>query len=40
MIVVIEALKMHEEGYKFFVTKNNVWLTEHVPPQYLKCISK
>ena len=31
----IEASRMHEDGYIFYLSDNNVWLTDHVPPQYI-----
>ena len=36
VIYKVNALKMHEEGYKFFLSKNGVWLTKRVPVQYLE----
>lgn len=36
MVIAVNALEMHKDGYKFYWTKNNVWLTETVPPKYLK----
>jgi len=33
------AQAMHKDGYAFFVSDNGVWLTNHVPPQYLEQIS-
>lgn len=35
-IIIIEAKQMHNDGYKFFRTDNNVYLTELVPPKYIK----
>lgn len=35
VILVIHALKMHEEGFEFYKSENDVWLTENVPPEYL-----
>lgn len=32
----IEALKMHQDGFKFYLSKNGVWLTKYVPVEYLK----
>lgn len=31
----IDAQKMHQDGYKFYLSKNGVWLTKHVPIEYL-----
>jgi putative RNA 2'-phosphotransferase len=39
VLLAIDAKRMFEDGREFFVTGNHVWLTEHVPPQYLQSIS-
>tara|TARA_R110000824_G_scaffold400387_1_gene607821 strand:- start:690 stop:1262 length:573 start_codon:yes stop_codon:yes gene_type:complete len=31
VILFIDAKKMFDEGHKFYVTANGVWLTDHVP---------
>ena len=31
----IDASKMHQDGFKFYLSKNGVWLTKHVPVEYL-----
>ena len=36
VILEIDAERMHADGYKFFVSKNNVWLTDSVPVEYIK----
>jgi putative RNA 2'-phosphotransferase len=36
VIYKVNALKMHEEGFKFYISKNGVWLTKSVPIQYLE----
>jgi len=35
LILIIDARKMHENGYEFFLSKNGVWLTDKVPTDYL-----
>ena len=35
VLLAIDAARMHADGHEFFVTGNQVWLTDHVPPQYL-----
>ena len=35
-VLVIEAKQMHNEGFKFFKSDNDVYLTESVPPKYIK----
>jgi putative RNA 2'-phosphotransferase len=38
VLLVVQASQMHAAGHKFFVTGNNVWLTEHVPPNYIAVV--
>lgn len=35
-IMKVKARKMWDDGYFFWLSRNNVWLTEKVPPQYLE----
>ena len=35
VIYTIESEKMYMDGYKFYISKNAVWLTETVPQMYL-----
>lgn len=35
LVLVIESGKMSADGYKFQLSANGVWLTEHVPPEYI-----
>lgn len=35
VLLEVQALQMHNDGHQFFVSKNGVWLTEHVPPKYI-----
>jgi putative RNA 2'-phosphotransferase len=35
VVLRIEAWLMHRDGYVFYISANGVWLTEHVPVQYL-----
>jgi putative RNA 2'-phosphotransferase len=36
VILTIQALQMHRDGYVFYLSDNNVWLTDHVPPTYIE----
>lgn len=36
VILTVCAQEMHEKGYKFYKTENNVWLTENVPTNFIK----
>jgi putative RNA 2'-phosphotransferase len=38
-ILIINAAAMHRDGLSFYCSENGVWLTEHVPPQYIRYIS-
>jgi putative RNA 2'-phosphotransferase len=35
VILTIEAIRMHSDGFKFFLADNDVWLTDQVPRDYL-----
>lgn len=35
-ILNIDSERMYEDGFKFFLSKNGVWLIDYVPPQYIK----
>jgi len=35
VILVIDAPKMYEDGYTFYLSDNGVWLTDCVPPKYI-----
>lgn len=36
VVLEVNAQQMVADGNQFFVTGNHVWLTDHVPPQYLR----
>ena len=36
VVLVVEAGCMHREGHHFYQSENGVWLTESVPPAYLR----
>lgn len=35
VVLKIEALRMHQQGLKFFQAENGVWLTAHVPSNFI-----
>jgi putative RNA 2'-phosphotransferase len=35
VILEVRARAMHDAGHAFYLSRNGVWLAEHVPPQYL-----
>lgn len=39
VVLEVNAKQMVDDGKQFFVTGNHVWLTDHVPPQYLRQMS-
>ncbi len=40
VILKVAAHKMWKDGHRFWLSRNNVWLTEEVPPKYLEIIKK
>lgn len=36
VILAVEALRMHEQGFPFFQADNGVWLTQAVPAEFLQ----
>lgn len=36
VVLEINSSKMYEDGYKFYISENNVWLCEYVPAMYIK----
>ncbi len=36
VVLKIDAAKMHGEGHAFYLSKNNVWLTERVPAEFIR----
>lgn len=39
VILEVAASAMHQQGVEFFLSENNVWLTDHVPSDFLTVIS-
>jgi putative RNA 2'-phosphotransferase len=35
VILTVAAARMHDEGRVFYVSTNGVWLTEHVPAEFI-----
>lgn len=35
VMLIVDSRKMQEDGYTFYLSKNGVWLTDHVPPKYI-----
>jgi putative RNA 2'-phosphotransferase len=35
VVLLIDARRMHQEGFEFFLAENGVWLTHQVPPDFL-----
>lgn len=38
VIYIVDSKKMAADGYKFYLSVNNVWLTKKVPVEYLRTI--
>lgn len=39
IVLLVDAAAMARDGYQFFLTDNGVWLTDHVPPRYLRVLA-
>jgi len=40
IILTVDSAAMHTRGLLFYCSVNGVWLTEHVPPEYLRVIGE
>ena len=36
VVLEVDAAQMHQLGFHFFLSENGVWLTDHIPPKFLK----
>ena len=36
VILVVQSGRMHQDGHEFYLSKNGVWLTDHVPAEYIQ----
>ena len=36
VVLTIKSLNMQEQGFQFFLSENGVWLTDHVPVEFVK----
>lgn len=36
VLLTILATEMHQAGHSFYLSTNNVWLVDHVPPQFIR----
>ena len=36
VLLTIDSLTMYQDGFKFYLSDNNVWLTEQVLPEYIE----
>jgi len=36
VILIVDAAAMQNDGFKFYLSENKVWLTDHVPAKYIK----
>jgi putative RNA 2'-phosphotransferase len=35
VVLIVQAIAMHRAGHTFYRSANGVWLTDHVPPEYI-----
>ena len=38
LVITVLAQQMAQNGHLFYLSENGVWLTEHVPPEYLRIL--
>lgn len=38
IILTINANNMHNDGFEFYLSENNVWLTDNVPTKYISIV--
>jgi putative RNA 2'-phosphotransferase len=38
IIIGVNAILMESNGHNFYCTDNDIWLVDHVPPEYLKLL--
>ncbi len=38
VVLVVDTARMHADGHPFYQADNGVWLTDAVPPQYLRLL--
>ncbi|HEX6076643.1 MAG TPA: RNA 2'-phosphotransferase [Micromonosporaceae bacterium] len=36
VVLTVDAAGMHRHGFAFHLAANGVWLTRHVPPEWLR----
>lgn len=36
LILTVDALRASDDGFKFYIGNDKVWLSDEIPPQYLK----
>ena len=36
VILTVDAGRMYHDGYVFYLSANGIWLTKHVPPEYIE----
>jgi putative RNA 2'-phosphotransferase len=39
-VFIVAAQQMQQDGYTFYLSENNVWLTDSVPVQYIKLLDE
>ena len=39
-VLIVDAAEMHAAGITFYLSSNGVWLTKHVPPEYINVLKR
>lgn len=40
ILFLVDTAQMHKDGFEFYQAENGVWLTAHVPTQYLSILDQ
>ncbi|MDR1794209.1 MAG: RNA 2'-phosphotransferase [Erysipelotrichaceae bacterium] len=40
VVLIVQAKRMHENGYRFYLSDNGVWLTDFVGPEHLSILEE
>ena len=38
VVLIVQSGRMYQDGFRFYLADNGVWLTEHVPAKYLRVL--
>lgn len=36
VVLIVQSIRMYHSGFSFYLSENGVWMTEHVPAEYIQ----